>query len=185
MKKIILFTAVATFILCCRQPGKFASVTATAPDSLLITVTSTNLSENMSGNDELLIICYPHHDSLALEEPLFRQKLRIDLKHLSREFKCKPGPNAANRPLLLFLIEQDADLPVPQIDSTLRVSHREIIKAYKSGTYTAIERYLGDEDILGAKVISNLNFSTATVIYFTGSYKLDKYEYQVTIEVAK
>lgn len=136
----------------------------------------------MSGNDEVLIFCYLHHESSALQEPLFRQKIRIDLKHLSRQFKCKLDQGVTDRPLLLFLIEQDAELPVSHIDSTLRVSHHAIMTEFNAGNYSGIEQYIGDEDILGAKVISKLNFSQPNDFYFTGMYKLDKYEYQVTIE---
>jgi hypothetical protein len=185
MKKIqpLVFILVAIMV-CCRSPVNVPPVTRAAPDSLRLTVTSANLSENMSGNDEILVLCYLNRDSSELEAPLFRQKLRIDLKNLSRQFQFRLDKRFADHPLLLFLLEQDSEIPVPQIDSVLRVSHRAIMKEFNTRNYFGIEKYLGDEDILGFKVISKLDYTGPNIFHFSGMYKLDKYEYQVRIEGA-
>lgn len=170
-------------ITSCRlSPTVTSSYSNTSPDSLRVTVTSTNLSENMTGNDEILIMCYIYRDSSKLDQPLFRQKLHIDLRHSSRQFLCKWNKSIGDQPLLLFLIEQDSELPITQIDSMVQVNHRSILREFQGGTYSGIEKYLGDEDILGFKVISKMDYTSSNLFIFNGRYKLDKYEYTVKIE---
>lgn len=86
------------------------------------------------------------------------------------------------KPLLLFVLEQDSDLPAQKIDSTLRISHLAIRKEFTAKNYTGIEKYLQDEDILGIKSISKLMCPQPYEINFTGFYKLDKYDYRIQIE---
>lgn len=149
-----------------------------------VTVTSDNLSENLTGNDEILVICYLYRDSLTLDEPLFTQKLRINSKNLSRKFQLKLNKDIVNQSMLLFLIEQDSETPLQQIDSTLRVNYRDVMVEFKKRNYSGIEKYLGDEDILGYEMISAMDYNAPNLYHFSGVYKLDKFEYWLKIETA-
>ena len=83
---------------------------------------------------------------------------------------------------MLFVIELDSETPIHRIDSTLRASHQSILKAFDTPSYSTIEKYLGDDDILGYRRISKLDYSQKNTFDFIGRYKLDKFEYRVTIE---
>jgi hypothetical protein len=187
MKAVMLIFTISltTAFVSCRPPLQGApSAEHSPPDSLLITVKANDLSENMSGNDEILIICYLYRDSSKLDTPLFRQRMTLDHKKMSLKFGCKWNTSFANQALLLFLIEQDSALPISQIDSMVRVDHRAIIQEFNSRNYTGIEKYLGDEDVLGVKVIPKMDYTIANIISFRGRYKLDKYDYLVKFEKA-
>jgi hypothetical protein len=187
MKAIATIFSISLIIAftCCRPPLTGApSAQSSPPDSLLITVKTIDLSENTSGNDEILIMCYVYLDSSKLAQPLFRQKITLDQKNTSRKFGCKWNTSIANQPLLLFLIEQDSMLPISQIDSTVRVSHQAIIQEFNRRAYSGIEKYLGDEDILGVKIIPHLDYDITNIFSFRGRHKLDKYDYLVKLERA-
>ena len=188
MRKFIPITltfAVAIVLSCSSKIKTTSGTTRYKSDSLWVTVTSDNLSENLTGNDEILVMCYLYRDSMTLDELLFGQKLRINAKNLSRKFKLKLHNDIGDRPMLLFLVEQDSETPLRQIDSTLRVSHRNIMTEFKKGNYSGIEKYLGDEDVLGYEMISAMDYNAPNLYHFSGVYKLDRYEYWVKIETAR
>lgn len=182
---IILTFAVAILLSCSSKIKTTSGTTRNKSDSLWVTVTSNNLSENLTGNDEVLVMCYLYRDSVTLDELLFGQKLRINAKNLSRKFQIKLNKDIGERSMLLFLLEQDSETPLLQIDSMLRVNHRDIMTEFKKRNYTGIEKFLGDEDVLGYKMISALDYNAPNLYSFFGVYKLDKYEYWVKIETAR
>ncbi|UII28288.1 hypothetical protein LVD15_07635 [Fulvivirga maritima] len=87
--------------------------------------------------------------------------------------------------MLLFFIEQDSETPIPQIDAILRIHHTDLIDAFNRHSYTDIETYLGDEDLLSYKLIKDVNFSKPIQFSFSGRYKMDKYEYSIHIQKLK
>ena len=171
-----------TAISCQLSSRTISSVPVVPIDSLKITITSLNLSEDVSGNDEILILCYLDRDTLTLNETLFQKRLNFPSKNSSRNFSVKLKEDISEKPLLLFVLEQDSDLPIQKIDSILRISHLAIRKQFNARNYTGIEQYLEDEDILGIKAISNLNCAQPYVVNFSGFYKLDKYDYSIQIK---
>jgi hypothetical protein len=166
----------------CKVPLRTGFQTGAILDSLSVSTRAFNLSEDLTGNDELLLMCYVHNDTTSLSEPVFSKRFTLNPKINVRQFAIKVNEDLVKSPLILFLIEQDSDLPVAIVDSTLRVSHRAIRKEFAARNYTGIESYLKDEDILGIKVISSLPPQEALLTNFTGIYKLDKFEYQVSIK---
>lgn len=157
-----------------------------ATDSLKLTIKAINLSEDMSRlstkNDEILILLYELKDSLELDQFLFSKQLKLDEKNRSKIVWFSTNKELSKSRLILFLIEQDSGTPMEQIDPVIRVHYRPIINAYKSGDYLEIEKYLGDEDVLGIKTICELNTETPVQFSFNGIHKLDKYEYSISIE---
>lgn len=165
-------------------PSKEVELSAT--DSLNLSIEAINLSEDMSRlstkNDEILILIYELKDSLPMDQFLFSKQLKLDEKNRSKNFWLTTHRELTKGRLILFLIEQDADTPVEQIDPILRVHYKPIIKAYRGGNYLEIEKYLGDEDVLGIKTISKLDRETPAEFNFYGIHKLDKYEYSIRLE---
>jgi hypothetical protein len=181
MKSILTLTLLAVIIFSCHRSSR-TPPHATQPDSLRIAITAFNLSEDVSGNDEVLILLYHYNDTLKLNEPIVKSRLTFRSKNSSRYFKIKLNEDIREKPLLLFFLEQDSELPIPKLDSTLRVSHVAIRKLFASKNYTGLEKYLEDEDILGIKSIPALPCPQPYVISISGIYKLDKYEYEVKVE---
>lgn len=181
LPSLLIFSAF--IILSCAKPAlKAPAVRSTSIDSLNITITCINLSENFTGNDEVVILSYLYdNDSSTLSEPLFREKLKFFPKTGTKQFNCKLKKDISNQRMLFFLIEQDTELSIAAIDSAVRVSHRDIMREFNNRNYTGVEKYLGDEDVLGFRVIQKLKSTEPNVFSFSGIYKLDKYEYQVKL----
>lgn len=152
-----------------------------ATDSLSLSIEAIHLSEDMSRlstkNDELLILIYESKDSLGLDKFLFSKQFKLDEKTRSRKIWFSTKNSLTKNKLLFFLIEQDSDTPIEQIDLILRVHYKEIIDAFESKDYLEIGKFIGDEDVLGVKTISSL----PSQFEFSGIHKLDKYEYLVRI----
>src|SRR5690349_10432720 len=125
MKITVTLTLLAVVVLvsCHRNSTSSVQDQAAPPDSLAITVTALNLSEDVSGNDEVLVIVYHYNDTLALREPIVNTRLIFRSKNASRHFKTKLTEDIRDKPLMFFFLEQDSELPIERIDSTLRVSH--------------------------------------------------------------
>jgi hypothetical protein len=183
MKSLFTLSLVAVIAFSCKLSSKAPiAVHITPIDSLKVTIDVSNLSEDVSGNDEVLILCYLDTDTLNLNAPMFLWRLNFPSKNSSRQFNIKLKQDVTDKPLLLFVLEQDSDLPAQKIDSILRVSHLDIRKLFVGRNYTGIEKYLEDEDILGIKSISKLNCPEPFVVSLLGIYKLDRYEYLVKLE---
>lgn len=156
-----------------------------AKDSLRIIVDAIDLSEDMSRlstkNDELLILIYELQDSLILDQFLFSKELKLDEKNRSKTTWFSTNKNLTKSKLLFLLIEQDSETPIEQIDPIVRIHYQQIIKAFESGNYIEIEKFLGDEDVLGIKTISKLSNRTSIKFRFSGIHKLDKFEYVIRL----
>ncbi len=155
-------------------------------DSITITINALNLSEDMSKtlstkNDELLIFIYENKEDGSLDAPLVYQTMLLDLKHRKKHFTWKKDSSLKGKDLLFIMLEQDYETPIEQLDPIIRVQHQHIIAAFKKRDYRSLRTYLGTEDFLGYKKL--LNFSTDEPYSFTitGVYKLDLYEYEITI----
>lgn len=145
-----------------------------------ITITSTNLSEDgtllSSQEDELLLLLfnYPNDqpaEQLALEPFTFSRTTRsytfdIDIKY-------------SDTPKLIALIEIDSSLSPSEIEQKLRQHCLSLIQASKMHDLKAIELLLGDEDLLGIKIIA----PNDRLIKFNGTWRMDRYEYQINLAV--
>jgi hypothetical protein len=182
MKGIVTLVLAALVVSSCHKPlTTQADSASTPPDSLKIVVTANNLSEDISGNDELVVLGYLHQDTLELSNPIVASRLVFPAKKISRQVNVKLAEDITGKSLLLFLLEQDADWSVSKIDSVLRVSHSNIRKAHATRNYTEIEKYLADDDVLGIKIIPGVKSNEPQLVSFTGIYKLDRYDYLIRI----
>ena len=148
-------------------------------DSILITVKSGNLSEDMTHNDELLFMGYLTKSSGTLDSAVLRKRLTLDSQNMTKSFQWHVDQSVLGQDLMLFILEQDSDTPIEQIDAILRIHYKPIVNAFKNRSYSEIEKYIGDEDILDCRV---LNILTPTEFNFRGVYKMDRYDYSVKIE---
>lgn len=150
-------------------------------DSTLITIKSTNLSEDMSisltKDDELLMIIYNSSDSAKeLASPLLEYRFNFNdsVKHDSIIWSHQKNQS---KEYLLFLIELDSDKTNLEIEPVFRLHYNQIINCFKNKNYSCLESYLGDEDLLGFQ-----NFIVPSKINLNGRHKLDKYNYTIILE---
>ena len=146
-----------------------------------IVINAIDLSEDLSRfstkNDEILVLIYALKDSSSLQAPLLSSKHFFDAKKWVDSLSFGKWRPMNDQKLIFFFIEQDSDLSIEQIDPVIRVHYKQLTKYYNDNNYSKIEKYLGDEDLLGVKVLENIN----TNFKFSGIHKLDKYEYQIKI----
>ena len=157
----------------------------TSSDSFLITIQGINLSEDMSRlstkNDEIFVLVYEYFDSLQLNEPLVSKKLLMAGKGATKTFRANIKQELNIDRLLFLLIEQDSERPKEQLDPIIRVYYRELMEAYHSNDYERIEKYFGDEDLLGIRIIEPLEKGGEVGFTLRGIHKMDRYEYKIEI----
>lgn len=149
-----------------------------------ITVEAVNLSEDMSTlssrNDELIMLIYEFSDSTKLTAPLFTEYFVLDSIHRVKEFRITIS-NSTQK-VLFVLIEADTGKTPALIEKGFRARFREIINSFLQKDRAGLFKYLDDEDMMGFKVISNLNGLSQESFSFQGRYKLDKFHYKVTLK---
>lgn len=88
-------------------------------------------------------------------------------------------PDGGN--VVLFLIELDTDNSSEIIENKIKERSKELMDAYLTNDYPVIQRYLGDDDILGIKTIKTYNKKQPVSIGFNGIYRMDRYIYTINI----
>ncbi|MFY0655075.1 MAG: hypothetical protein JXQ96_23815 [Cyclobacteriaceae bacterium] len=156
------------------------STTYAQLDSLSITITANNLSEDMNvlstKNDEILLLGYTQKDVLG--KPLFIEKLLFDESHKKHETKLSLDCNCQ---IILFMIELDSKKTIEQIDPVLRVHHQQIVELYSRNEWVKLQTYLGDEDMLGTKKFETPIETSGVSFEFEGIQKIEKYSYSIEI----
>lgn len=172
-------------ISCIPVIGNCLSASIANNDSLSLVIKAIDLSENMSRlssqNDELLLLIYEMEDSVKLGAPIVSCQFTLDLAMKTKRIDLPNTMITTNNQLLLFLIEQDSDVPVQQLDPIIRIYFQQIIKDFEANEYLQLEQYLGDEDLLGVKFLPKLQAGGVYQFNFSGMQKLDKYQYLFTI----
>ncbi|MTI40859.1 hypothetical protein [Fulvivirga lutimaris] len=187
---IVLPLIIATFINFCYSANSNAFGISKEKfqdgDSISITISAINLSEDLSvistKNDELFILIYELKDTIALGEPVLQKQFNVDKSNPSRLIHWNNFSRSTAKKYLLILVERDSDISTEQIEPVLRVYHKEISDAFRQKNYSEIEKYLGDDDVLGFYEFSVKELSNNSFIKFKGTYKMDRYEYIIHFE---
>lgn len=155
-------------------------------DSLRIKISAINLSEDLSvlstKNDELLMLIYELMDSSKLTNPVLLKQMKLDKSHRSKVIYWVGDSLIKTKKHLLVLLEIDSERSIEQIEPSVRVYHKEISDAFQMKNYNVIEKYLGDDDILGFKEFTISEIIENGEIKFIGVNKIDKYEYEIQFE---
>ncbi|MCX6294601.1 MAG: hypothetical protein NTX97_00815 [Bacteroidetes bacterium] len=191
--KIFLFVLITLTILSCKTSKEHSVIIknydtlyslTNLSDSLTIIISSTNLSEDVStlssNDDEISIFIYPYNDSSISTPPLISNQFIFKKNKMSETIYYKGIKNLINKDLILFLIEIDSEKKNEEIDLLIRKSYIELQKGYAAKNYLEIEKQIGDDDILGIKVLPN--FKSPTTIDFSDIYRMDKYNYEVILK---
>jgi len=149
-------------------------------DSLSISITAKNLSEDMSrfssGEDELLLLLF-ENDSIQLSDPILIQKFNFSTIDSTQRVQIS---YRESNELVLFLLELDSDTPEVQIVPIIRIQYLKILEAFRERNYNKLEQFLGDEDILG---IEKIDINRQQHLQLKGRYKLDKYSYELSFSI--
>ena len=154
-------------------------------DSVSVVVEALNLSEDMSRlstkNDELLLLLYKMRPAETLDKYIWNKQFVLDQSASKIQLSISKPLLETSSTYLLVLIEQDSETPLEQIDPIIRVHYNQLLKAYKNRNYREIEKFIGDEDILGIKTITYQAQGAAIELRFTGMQRLDQYDYLLKI----
>lgn len=152
-------------------------------DSISLQVRALSLSEDMSllssKNDELLILLYEWEDTGSMQAPLAQWSLVMPARHPGFIKTLPMNPASEKSWVLLLLIEIDDDLSGEEIEALLRPNLRKLIAAFEDENYTALGQLLGDQDMLGYRIVpadETLPFQ----VTLTGRHKFDKYHYVIS-----
>jgi len=139
------------------------------------------MSSISSKNDEIQLFLFEYSDTVELGSTIFQKALLFDSIHSNysfTDFIQKPYPTQ----VLLFLMEEDSERKIEAMDSLLRKNYNAIISLWNSHELVKLEKYLGDDDILGYKIISNFNSDTIINIPINGILRADRYDYFIQIK---
>lgn len=179
-KQSVLFCSLVTN-LAFRVPADAAF--SADQDSLFVTITGVNLSEDMSTlsskNDELLLLLYSFDDTLSLNEPLMTEYFVLDSAN-RKKIMAFPTPGTSTD-VLLILAELDTERSPDQIEKLIRKNFRAIMNCLEKRDLVTLRQYIGDDDVIGIKTIRTNNVSRGITFSFSGRYKLDKYLYRIEI----
>lgn len=155
------------------------------PNITELTIQSTNLSEDMSSisskNDEIQIFIYDYSDTNHLGPTIYKQAILFDSIHSNFTFSDviqKPYPSQG----ILFLMEEDSGRGLLETDSLLRKNFKEIIPLWNNHELVKLEKYLGDDDILGYKIIPRFNLDSIINIPINGILRADRYSYFIQLK---
>lgn len=140
-------------------------------------IQALDLSENMSRlstkDDEVIVLLYIQADSgKTLSAPVFQSEFVLDSAHKEKIFK---ELSLTKSTYLLFILERDDERTLEQIDPIFRVYYSEISKLFLKKDWLALEKYLGDSDLL---FYTTLNGSSTQEI--KSRQNLDSYHYRIT-----
>jgi hypothetical protein len=188
-KRFVLLLAAATavyqnaFSILESPTAQFELVTS-RNDSLLILVNGINLSEDMSTlsskNDEVLMLLYSFDDTLKLKDPLLSAYFVLDSANRKKQMPLVIPDQAVN--ILLVLAELDTERSPEQVEKLVRKNFKEIMDCLDKRDLIALQQYIGDDDIIGIKILKAKERSVKTTFSFQGRYKLDKFLYRIEIK---
>ncbi len=170
----------AILILLCTKVKAINS----SEDTLTITVHAINLSEDMSTlsskNDEVLLLIYSFDDTIKLNTPLLNEYFVMDSINRKKEMSFFVSYNTHD--LLLLLAELDTEREPDQVEKLIRKNFKEIMDCINKRDLIAIKKYIGDDDILGIRMIKKAEHTKGITFPFQGRFKLDKYLYKIELK---
>ena len=138
------------------------------------------MSTLSSNDDELALFIYEYNDSLITIPSYFIKSFVLTKLKMLDTLYYNGIKKVLNKNLILFLIEMDTDKKVEDIEALIRKNYHELIKAYAVKNYSVIEKYLGDDDLLGIKTIPY--FHSPATIEWADIYRMDRFSYELILK---
>lgn len=187
--QIVLFSLFKQSVLLCSLVTNLAfwvpakAALSANQDSLSVTITGVNLSEDMSTlsskNDELLLLLYSFDDTIRLKEPLMTEYFVLDSVN-RKQTMTFPTPSTSTD-VLLILAELDTERSPDQVEKLIRKNFKSIMNCLEKRDLVTLRQYIDDDDVIGIKTIKTNNLSRGITFSFQGRYKLDKFLFRIEI----
>lgn len=130
-------------------------------------------------NDEILIFVYElNEDNSNLAKPLAVQSFTMT-KEKNTKIITTNRVVFLDKKLLVVLFELDSENPVDHIDKSFRTNYKQVLNEYKIKNYSGLEELIGDDDLLGVRIIDKFQCDGKIDFSFNRVYKLDKYDYRI------
>jgi len=172
------------FFLLCLAFSNF-SFGQTQYDSITFTIHATNLSEDKNilpiKNDEIIFQLYSESGSEILAEPLLYELMLFDEKNLTQKIARPTLELGTSKTFYFFLTEYEYDKSYEQRSPIYRIYYQQIQHAFDSSDLVRVKRYLGSDDLLGARTLQYEDLTTPTVVEFNGVQNFEKYGYEILI----
>jgi hypothetical protein len=153
-------------------------------DTTELIIRSTNLSEDMStlssNDDEVMLLLYNFNDSLITAPPVLSTYFVLTKKRNADTLYSSELNKHKN--MILFLLEIDSNKTLAEIETLVSAHYKDLISASLSKNYPVIQRCIGDDDILGIREVSGYEPSQNLEIIFSDIYRMDRYDYSVTLK---
>lgn len=155
-----------------------------ARDSVSVSINAVNLSEDMSTlsskNDELLLLIYTFDDTTKLNQPILTAYFVLDSAQRKNTTTHTVSEGVNN--LLLILAELDTDRTPDVAEKMIRKNFRSIMGCIERKDLIALQKYVGDDDIIGIKKLTKADRTKGINFSFQGRYKLDKFLYRIELK---
>ncbi len=155
------------------------------PDSIRLIIRAIDLTEDMSSlssnNDELTVLVYEVIDSLKRVSVKYSSSFTLTKLSNIKKVSYFNSDDLKGKIYSIVLIERDTDQSTDEVEKMVSSRYFEIVSYYfKKGNF-GIEEFIDDNDIIGIKSINDIEKSKAVEFGFNGFFKLDKYEYRLTL----
>jgi len=138
------------------------------------------MSTLSSKNDEVLLLIYSFDDTINLNVPLLNEYFVMD--SISRKKEMSFMVSNTTNDLLLLLAELDTEREPDQVEKLIRKNYKSIMDCIDKRDLVAIQKYIGDDDIIGIKMIKKSERTKGMTFPFQGRFKLDKYLYRIELK---
>jgi hypothetical protein len=155
------------------------------PDSIKLIIQAVDLTEDMSSlsskNDELTILIYEVIDPAKLVVLKYSNSFTMTKRSDFKKLAFSNSFNVNGKTYSVVLIERDTDQTTDEIEKMVSSRYFELTSYYLKNGNFGIEEFLDDNDIVGIKIINDLGGNNEVDFRFSGFFKLDKYEYRLTV----
>lgn len=162
----------------------FSSRIHAEQDSVSVSINALNLSEDMSTlsskNDEVLLLIYAFDDTTKLDKPILAKYTVLD--SAQRKSMMTFAVSNDQSDILLILAELDTDRTPDVAEKMIRTNFRNIIACLDKKDLVALQKYVGDDDIIGIKKLEKTDLTKGISFSFQGRYKLDKFLYRIELK---
>lgn len=133
------------------------------------------MSTLSSNNDEVAIFIYNYSDSVISSKPVFLSYFILNKNKMSDTLHYADKINEQNNTIIFFLLEIDSDKKLEDIETNVRMNYKALINAYSKRDYTEIEKYIGDDDLMGIKKAMNVKNKRPVNFEFNDIYQMDRF----------
>ena len=183
-KIISLFLLILTFA-CSRKSSKKAAIEkANSLIAPMIEIIGKNLSEDLSrlasNNDEILLLIYENPLPNKTVYSLFSEYFILDSENRKSSYALDQSLFEKEE-LLFVLAEIDTDSTIKDIEINITKNLKNLFDAFKNLDRVAQNEIIGDDDILGMRLISLEKSNPISTFTIRGVHKADRYIYNIKI----